>query len=119
MQRAILPLGAAGLLLAGAFWLRAVSVGLAWDYDFQADPACSATQPSDCVKEFHIVDADSGNHLLMVSSAQTQASLTVGRPYGPRRFYSIAVTDTGIESEPSNTVEVVVRPGRPFNVRFQ
>jgi hypothetical protein len=119
VKKAIFLLGLAGLLFAGTFLLRAQQVGLAWDYDFSADPACSVTQPTDCVKEFHVVDADSSNHVLAVPATQMQTTVTLGRPYGVRRFYAIAVSDTGIESEPSNTLEVVVRPARPFNVRFQ
>jgi hypothetical protein len=111
----------AGVVVAAiaVLLLRAAPVGLAWDYDFQADPACSTAQLTDCVKEFRIMDSDSGQAVLVVPAPQTTATIQVRRPYGVRNFCVIAVTDSGIESEPSNVVQTTGRPGKAANFRVQ
>jgi hypothetical protein len=106
-------------------WWRAgaSTVNFVWDYDFSADPACSATITTDCVKEFQIrqgtttvltVPAPAGASAPLVGVAGT---VTLGRPYGPRTFTAIAVSEAGVESDPSNPVQVFIKPGAPQTLR--
>ena len=105
------------LVLAMVSALHASPVTITWEYDFTVDPACSAENPTDCVKEFRVMNSDTGEVAAVVTAPQTTATLDLARPYGVRRFCVIAVTDTGVESDPSNIIAVWISPGNPRNLR--
>lgn len=109
-------LGVVAFVMLIVWQLRAAPVNFAWDYDFSVDPACSATVLTNCVKEFHIKE---GAVVLQVVAAPTlTGTVNFGPPYGNRTIFVTAVSDTGIESDPSNSVSVNVKPGKPQNVRI-
>ena len=108
------------LLLAG-FWAllgctaEAVQVQFTWDYDFNVDRACSTTTLTDCVKGFRI--REGGGVVVDVAAPALTATVELTRPYGARSFFATAVTDTGVESLISNTVQIIIRPDAPRNLR--
>lgn|SRR3990167_3133854 len=118
MKKTIISLSAViGLVLVWASLLHASPVTLTWDYDFTVDPACSTANPTDCLKEFCVMDSDSGETIATVPAPQTTATIDLKKPYGLRHFCVCAVSDIGIKSDPSNIIEVQVRPGNPRNLR--
>ena len=117
-----------GLLLAAltalfAWRVMAAPVNFAWDYDFSVDPACSPTKLADCVKEFRIKEGAIVRATVPAPAGATapvvgiQGTVNFGPPYGNRTVFVVAVSDNGTESDPSNSVQVPAKPGKPQNVR--
>ena len=102
----------------------AAQVGVLWDYDFTLDRACSPALPTNCIKEFKVKE---GSALLATVPAPVGASgpvvgiaatINFAPPYGSRIIHVVAVSEDGVESDPSNTVSVNVKPGKPQNARI-
>jgi hypothetical protein len=119
-----LALALLAVVFVASLWRsQATLATFVWDYDFSVDPACSATLTTDCVKEFRIlqgptvvltVPAPDGAATPMTGLT---ANATLGRPYGSRTFTAIAVSEAGLESVPSNSIQVLVHPNPPKNFR--
>lgn len=94
---------------------EAVVIRFTWDYDFVVDRACTATVPTDCIKEFRLYD---GTVLLeTIQAPLVTRDHTFTRPYGNRSITVTAVSDLGVESVPSNIIVVLVRPAPPKALR--
>ena len=125
-----LIVGMIAALVIGVFYLRqaqAVQIDFLWDYDYSVDPACTVTLTSNCVEGFELSDANGvlqtipnpANPTGFVSGIST--TVVKGPPYGNQTFSLVAVgldsSGAVVESVPA-TVDAVIRPGRPQNIRF-
>lgn len=101
-----------------------------FNFDFNSDPACSATVTADCIDHFEIWDVTSApKKLAAVAMPSAQASpinfsFKVGPPYGSRKWSAVAVAKDGTTSDmtaPQSQSTVNVRPGAPasFVVNLQ
>ena len=127
MKRLLVIIGVVGVLFTTVFYLRAVQIDFFWDYDYGVDPACTATLATDCVEGFELSDANGvlatisnpANPVEFVSGIST--TIIKGPPYGNQTFSLVAIGRDGlgarIDSNPA-TVDAVIRPGRPQNIRF-
>lgn len=103
----------------GAF--AATATG-SFNFDFNSDPACSATITADCIDHFEVWDVTAAPKKLATvatpnpPAASVSFSFKVGPPYGARKWSAIAVAKDGTASDmaaPQSQATVSVRPGAP------
>ena len=111
----------------GAF---AATANGSFNFDFNSDPACSATVTADCIDHFEVWDVTaSPKKLATVALPSPPAtpvnfSFKVGPPYGSRKWSAVAVAKDGTASDMTasqSQATVSVRPGAPasFVVNLQ
>ena len=109
---------------------NAATANGSFNFDFNSDPACSATLTANCVDHFEVWDVTASPRKLASVAAPTAPaaavsfSFKVGPPYGARKWSAVAMAKDGTTSDMNasqSQATVSVRPGAPasFVVNMQ
>jgi hypothetical protein len=112
----------------------AAKVTATWSYDYSPEPACSATQTTNCIDHFEVDDITNQSHFLLIQKISNPSkvvgkvdhistSFKYGPPFGQRTISVVAVgKDSKGERATSNPfaalVTVTIRPGAKTSLVF-
>ena len=129
-------MAAATLLFWGVFHTNvlASNVSASWSYDYGPEPACSATQTTNCIDHFEIQDITNQQNFALIQKVPNPStvlgkvdhittSFKYGPPFGQRTISVIAVgkdpMGNRVTSNPfAARVTVAIRPGSTVSLVF-